>query len=66
VRPSKMFITFVTFLALGLYGCPEKDGPAESAGEKLDDAAESIGDAINPKGPAEKAGEKVDEALGND
>jgi hypothetical protein len=66
VRPSKLFVTFTIVLALGLYGCPERDGPAENAGEKLDNAAEKIGDALDPKGPAEKAGEEVDEALGND
>jgi hypothetical protein len=66
VQPSKLFVTFAAFLALGLTGCPERDGPAERAGEKLDDAAEKVGDALDPKGPAEEAGEKVDEALGND
>mgnify|MGYP000184203607 CR=1 FL=1 len=44
--------------------CKEK-GPAEETGEKIDEAVENVGDAINPKGPGEKAGEKVDEALGN-
>lgn len=43
-------------------GCQEK-GPAEKAGEKIDEAAEKIGDALDPKGPAEKAGEKIDDAL---
>lgn len=42
----------------------KKKGPAEKAGEKMDDAIESIQDVVNPKGPVEKAGEKVDEALG--
>ena len=43
--------------------CRQK-GPAEKAGEKMDDAIEDVKDAVNPKGPVEKAGEKVDEALG--
>jgi len=43
-------------------GCKEK-GPAEKAGEKVDEAVEKVGDALDPKGPAEKLGEKVDEAL---
>ena len=51
-----------TALVLGAVGCKEK-GPAEKAGEKLDEAADKIGDAINPKGPAEKVGEKIDDAL---
>ena len=42
-------------------GCEEK-GPAEKAGEKLDNAASRARDAINPKGPAEKLGEKLDNA----
>jgi len=46
-----------------LSSCKEK-GPAEKAGEKLDEAGENIKDAVNPKGPVEKAGEKVDDALG--
>lgn len=46
---------------LGLVAC-DNEGPAERAGEKLDNAAERVGDAINPKGPAEKAGEAVDNA----
>lgn len=41
----------------------EKKGPAERAGEKLDQAAEKVKDAVDPKGPAEKAGEKIDDAL---
>ncbi len=43
----------------------KKEGPAEEAGEKMDEAVEKVGDAIDPKGPVEEAGEKVDEALGN-
>ena len=40
-------------------GCQEK-GPAEKAGEKIDNAANRASDALNPKGPMEKAGEKLD------
>ncbi len=43
----------------------EKKGPAENAGEKIDEAIENVKDAVDPRGPVEKAGEKVDEALGN-
>jgi hypothetical protein len=56
---------------LGLAAC-DNDGPAEQTGEKVDNAIERAGDAINPQGPAERAGEAVDdateragEALGN-
>ncbi|MBC7979549.1 MAG: hypothetical protein H7Y36_03190 [Armatimonadetes bacterium] len=60
------FITILSILPLiaALSSCKEK-GPAEKAGEKLDDAVEEIEDTVNPKGPVEKAGEKVDEALEN-
>lgn len=43
-------------------GCQEK-GPAEKAGEKIDNAANRASDALNPKGPVEKLGEKVDNAV---
>ena len=50
--------------ALTLTACPEKKkGPVQKAGETIDEAAEKVGDAINPKGPAEKAGREVDKAL---
>jgi len=47
-----------------LPSCKEK-GPAETTGEKIDEAVEEVKDAVDPKGPLEKAGEKVDEALDN-
>ena len=61
---SKSWIALSAFLALCLTACPEKRGPAEEAGKALDDAAESVGDALSPDGPAEEAGEKIDRALG--
>lgn len=44
---------------LALAGCDgcEREGPAERAGEKVDDAVEDAGDA------AEDAGDKVEDAL---
>lgn len=42
--------------AAALSGCEEK-GPAEKAGEKVDDALEKAGDKI------EDAGDKVEDAL---
>lgn len=60
-----------TLIALCLFpvvacvvSCKEK-GPAEKAGESIDNAAENVKDAVNPKGPVEKAGEKIDDATGN-
>ena len=57
-------------LALGLVtggavltsGCREK-GPAERAGEKLDQTKDKVEDTFDPKGPAQKAGRKIDRAL---
>jgi hypothetical protein len=54
-------------LGLGLVGLTacHQSGPAERAGKSLDNAGQSISDAISPPGPAESAGRKVDKALGN-
>lgn len=48
-------------ITVTLTGCPEK-GPGEKAGEAIDDAGESLKDAVTPDGPAEDLGEKIDEA----
>ena len=45
-------------------GCSENKGPAEKAGEKIDETVDKVKDAVDPKGPAEKTGEKIDKALG--
>jgi hypothetical protein len=42
-------------LGTGIVAC-EKKGPAESAGEKLDDAAKDVKDGV------EKAGDKIENA----
>lgn len=51
--------------SLGL-GTACNKGPAESTGEKIDDAAQKLKDKVDPPGPGEKAGRQVDKALGND
>jgi hypothetical protein len=65
-------LLFMTTLALTLltFGC-DSQGPAEKAGEKIDNAVESTNDAageaadkITGQGPAEKAGESIDETAG--
>ena len=48
------------------FGTACRKGPAENAGEKIDDAAQKLKDKVDPPGPGEKAGRKVDKALGND
>lgn len=45
---AKLFAALFTalFLMGGLAACDDADGPAEEAGEALDDAAEDAGDAV--------------------
>ena len=58
---SVMIATAASAVAMVLAGCPQKEGPAESAGKKVDKAMEKAGQQI------EKAGEKVqDVAKGED
>ena len=61
----------ISGLLVLLPGC-EKKGDAEKAGEKIDNAIESVKekveeakDSLTNKGPAEKAGEKIDKAIEN-
>ncbi|HMB15008.1 MAG TPA: hypothetical protein VKN62_01735 [Pelovirga sp.] len=53
-------------LSLTLGACREK-GPAEKAGEAIDqtveDTTEAVEDAVTPDGPVEEAGEEIDEAI---
>lgn len=44
--------------ALFLAGCDSNDGPVEKAGEKVDEAV----DSMNPQGPMEEMGEDLDNA----
>jgi hypothetical protein len=48
-------------LVVALGGC-KSEGPMERAGRKMDEATESLSDAVRKKGPAERAGEKIDKA----
>ncbi len=61
----------ISGLLVLLPGC-EKKGDAEKAGEKIDNAIESVKekveeakDSLTNKGPAEKAGEKIDKVIEN-
>ena len=56
---TRRLLALTAVIALSFAGC-EKKGPAEKAGEKLDNAGKNIKDAVTPDGPAEKLGEKVD------
>ena len=52
----------VILAMLGFSAC-ESEGPAERAGEKIDETMERAGEAFDNKGPAESAGEEVDKAM---
>jgi hypothetical protein len=73
VMRKKYVHTLAVLVALSItvlnYGC-DSQGPAEKAGEKVDqsiektqDAVEQITDKITGKGPAEELGEKIDETV---
>ncbi|MFO0954310.1 MAG: hypothetical protein U0835_24765 [Isosphaeraceae bacterium] len=63
-RFSRLFpILLAGFLPMAGVGCNK--GPAERAGERIDEAARDVRDTINPpSGPAEAAGRKIDDATG--
>ncbi len=54
---------FVT-TSLVVVGCDDQ-GPAERAGEKIDEAVEEMGDKLDREGPMEKFGESLDNAMEN-
>jgi hypothetical protein len=65
MRKKRAYLLPVFPLVLGgllpLVGCQE--GPAERAGERVDNAARAVRDTVNPpSGPAEAVGRKVDDA----
>lgn len=50
----------MTALLAALSGCQKKEGPAETAGQKIDKAAEQAGEKIEKA--TEKVGEKIEKA----
>jgi hypothetical protein len=64
---KKAMYLFILIAAMGLtlmFTACEKKGPAEKAGEQIDQTMEkteeTLEDAMEPAGPMEKAGEKID------
>ena len=63
-----MLILIAGVFIIGLGGCPEEEGPAERAGEEIDEAMEEAGeeaeDALEDAGDAmEDAGERLEESV---
>ncbi|MFO8084932.1 MAG: hypothetical protein R6U27_11505 [Desulfobacterales bacterium] len=54
-----VLISFMAFLGIGALGC-EQEGPAEKAGEKIDESVEQAGEKMEEA--QEEAGEKMEEA----
>lgn len=55
------------FLVLVMAGCEDKDGPAEEAGEAIDNTIDNVGDSVDDatdsiEDAAEDAGDEIEEA----
>ncbi len=57
-----LYFGFLLGVSALFLACSEQ-GPAERAGEKVDETVESIQESLDTEGPAEEAGKKVDEAV---
>jgi hypothetical protein len=61
---TSIFVAVCSLVLVGVAAC-QQEGPAEKAGKSLDNAGQSVSDALNPpQGPAQFVGRKVDRALG--
>ena len=61
---TSIFVVVCSLVLVGVAAC-QQEGPAEKAGKSLDNAGQSVSDALNPpQGPAQSVGRKVDRALG--
>lgn len=58
MKSMRMFAVPVLAMTLALFGaaCEEREGPAERAGEAMDNAADEAGEAL------EDAGDKMEDA----
>ena len=57
---KQLLLVLATLAMLALVGCDDRKGPAQKAGEKVDNAAKKTGDAV--KDAAEKTGDAVKDA----
>jgi predicted small lipoprotein YifL len=54
-----ILVTAIALMTIGVTACQEK-GPAEKAGEEIDNAAENLGDKVEDA--TDEAGDKLEEA----
>jgi predicted small lipoprotein YifL len=54
---KQLLLVLAAIAVLTLAGCDDSKGPMQTAGEKVDNAAEATGDAV--KGAAEATGDAV-------
>ena len=60
-----LYVAACGVMLAGLAAC-HQEGPAEKAGQSLDNAGQKVEDTLNPpKGPAQSAGRSIDRTLGN-
>jgi len=57
---KKVLLVLCSGMLIVAFTACKKEGPAERAGKKVDDAMEKAGEKI--KGAADKAGEKIEDA----
>ena len=55
-----LWMTMLLLAGLALGGCPEKKGPFEKAGEKMDEAVDEAGDKLDEA--KDEVSDKLDEA----
>lgn len=66
MNPRNALIALMMALGLTLAGCSDDQGPAEEAGEQVDETMEETGDEVEEAtdemgGEAEEAGDEVEE-----
>lgn len=64
-KPISKFVLSAAAVPLFLLAACSEPGPAEQAGEQIDDAVENVRESLDPAGPAERAGREVDDAVEN-
>ena len=61
---SKAVAVCLCGIIVSLTGCAHK-GPAQRAGEQIDNATDTLRATLDPPGPAQKAGRAIDRTLDN-